>query len=85
MKGKAHRFFTSFDTFGEPVSLNFKGDDTYRTAVGALFSIAIKLFIIVYAAQQLIKLAYYDDAKINNVSQQSFFERLSYYNLHMYK
>ena len=43
------QYFTSFDVFGEPVSLNYGGEKMYRTAVGALFSIATQTFLLVYA------------------------------------
>ena len=42
-------FFTSFDDFGEPVSLNYAGDSSFKTKIGAFFSILIKVFILVHA------------------------------------
>ena len=50
MNSKTRQFIASFDAFGEPVSLNFKGDSSYKTLVSAFFSIEIKSFIIVFAA-----------------------------------
>ena len=50
MLGSLKSWLISFDSFGEPVSLNYKGDTTYKTAVGALLSISIKAFLLFFAA-----------------------------------
>ena len=42
-------FLKSFDVFGEPVSLNYKGGTTFKTCLGAFFSIIIKIFLLIYA------------------------------------
>ena len=52
-------FFTSFDDFGEPVSLNYAGDSSFKTKIGAFFSILIKVFILVHAGDQLLSLIRY--------------------------
>ena len=54
-------FVKSFDAFGEPVTLNYNGDSVYRTMIGALFSILIKSFLLIYSVQQLIQLINYDE------------------------
>ena len=43
------KWIRSFDTFGEPVVLNYDGDATYKTGLGALMTIAIKTFLLVFA------------------------------------
>ena len=48
------KFVTSLDVFGEPVSLNYGGDSSFKTGIGALFSIAIKTLIFVYAIVQFL-------------------------------
>ena len=57
-------FLRSFDVFGAPVSLNYKGETTFKTFIGALFSIAIKIFLIIYASNQLLTLFSYGDPSI---------------------
>ena len=57
-------FLTSFDVFGEPVSLNYKGDTSFKTFIGAIFSIIIKSFLMIYAGQQLLILFSYGDPTI---------------------
>ena len=65
-------FLTSFDVFGEPISLNYKGDTSFKTIIGAIFSIMIKVFLMIYAGQQLLKLISYEEPKIQIVSQLEF-------------
>lgn len=65
---KLREFITSFDVFSEPVSLNYKGETSYKTVVGAFFSISIKIFLIIYATQQMLALINYDSPQITNVS-----------------
>ena len=45
----------SWDSFGEPVTLNYQGDSAFKTSLGGCFSIALKVFMTVYAAQTLLK------------------------------
>ena len=62
------KFFTSFDTFGEPVSLNYQGDTAFKTTIGAVFSVVIKIFFLIFSIQQLIALIEYEDPQIILVS-----------------
>ena len=57
-----------FDDFGEQVYVNYKGEYKYQTLIGALCSLALKTFILVYAANSTIALFQYDDPKITQVS-----------------
>ena len=49
--------FTSFlsnrDYFGEPVGLNFKGDESYKTCLGGLISLCCTICILAYTGLQL--------------------------------
>ena len=51
----------SLDKFGEPISLNYKGETSFKTILGATFSIALNVFIMVYAFGQILVLANYED------------------------
>ena len=55
------KFFTSFDTFGEPVSLNYRGETSFKTFIGAAFTIVIKSLLLIYSVQQMIALMSYQD------------------------
>ena len=43
---KLIRYFVSFDSFGEPVSINYKGDSAFKTKIGALFHIFARFHIL---------------------------------------
>lgn len=42
------KMFVSIDAFGDPVSLNYKGESSFKTAIGAIFTLAIKSFMLIY-------------------------------------
>jgi len=52
------------DCFGDPVAVNFKGDSSFKTALGALLTVALKCFILVYAVESMIGLAAFQDPSI---------------------
>ena len=57
---KLKRFTTylrSFDKFGEPVKLLYKGEDTYKTKFGAILSIVLNSIVLVYLAKKGLELA----------------------------
>jgi len=60
-----YKFFVSFDAFGTPIGVNWKGKQSYNTAVGALFTIAIKIFLMVYAGTKCLQLVSYQDPQIS--------------------
>ena len=55
--GKFYDYLKSFDSFGEPISLNYKGDSAYSTGLGAFFSIAIQAFILIFAGFSLVEVS----------------------------
>ena len=57
-------FVTSLDAFGEPISINYKGDSTYKTCLGAIFTIGLKSFVLFYALAQLVALFQFKDPEI---------------------
>ena len=68
MSEKLRDFFVSFDSFGEPISVNYKGETSYKTGVGALFSLVIKSFLLIYATQKILTLFNYEEPAITQVS-----------------
>ena len=68
MSEKVRNFFVSFDAFGEPISVNYRGETSHKTTVGALFTLVIKSFLTIFAFQQILTLLNYDDAAITQVS-----------------
>ena len=59
------KFLTSLDAFGEPVSLNYKGETSFKTSIGAFFTIVLRLFIFGYGLFMLIGVLQYDDPQIS--------------------
>ena len=47
-------YLVSLDAFGEPVTLNYKGESTFKTSVGAFFTLMLRAFILTYGLLSLI-------------------------------
>ena len=62
------RFLQKQDSFGEPVSINYRGEVTFTTMVGAIVSIVEKIFILVVGAMGLLDLMTYQDPNITQYS-----------------
>ena len=56
------------DAFGEPVTINYRGDKTFTTMLGAVVSFVEKVFILVVAVMGLIDLFTYKDPNITQFS-----------------
>ena len=54
-------FIRHFDAFGKPVSLNFRGRETYKTIPGAIFTAACILLIVRFAE---FRKGIYDDLPV---------------------
>ena len=59
--------FISLDSFGEAVTVNFKGERTYKTSIGALCTISLKSFILAFSIMSIIDLMQYRDPQITQV------------------
>ena len=55
----------SVDAFGEPVTLNYAGESRFKTISGALLTIAIKCFMVVYGVTQCLIVYNYNDPIIS--------------------
>ena len=56
------------DAFGEPVSINYRGETSFTTMLGAIVSFVEKVFILVVAVMSLIDLFTYKDPNITQFS-----------------
>ena len=45
---KVKKKVTSYDIFGTPVTVNFKGEDTYKTLFGAIVSLSLAALMLYY-------------------------------------
>ena len=55
------KFVKSFDTFGNSVSLNYKGEDRHLTIFGGAFSIVKFAFVFYYSISKVKNLVLRDD------------------------
>ena len=44
--------FKWWDSYGEPISLTYKGEESYKTIPGAIISYIVTIILILYAVQQ---------------------------------
>ena len=75
-------FFTSLDVFGEPVVINYKGETSFKTAPGALLTLAIKAFLLFFVVQGTFALCNYDDPQVLQVSRFVPVNFLIYFSVH---
>ena len=61
------RKFICLDTFGEPVTVNFKGDSTFKTFIGAFCTICLYGFILAFTTISIIDVMQYRDPQITQV------------------
>ena len=57
-------FVRSFDKFGEPVKMLYKGEDTYKTKLGAFLSILLNTVVLAYLVKKGIALGTKGDSNI---------------------
>lgn len=70
--------FRSFDSFGQPVTINFKGTDNFQTILGAVVSLAIQGFLMFFIYDGLSKLLTYQEAQVFQVSAFFYPSTLTY-------
>ena len=70
--GKFSDFFLSLDIFGHPVTVNYKGEDKFKTRLGALFTIALVVLSIVNLTSVIP--AYYNNSKLETNTQRSTYD-----------
>ena len=66
----------SRDMLGHPISVKYKGEDNYKTKVGAFVSIAIQVIVLVYLVQKTIELVTMSDPTIKNLSRALLYEEV---------
>ena len=66
------RFLKRQDAFGQPVTLNYRGMDHYKTGWGALLTLVHKSFIFVVAIISILDLLDYRDP---NITQYKIYDK----------
>ena len=54
-------FFRNRDQYGQAISLNYKGEDTFNTSIGGLLCLLLYVFIISYGVIEFIAVVNYRD------------------------
>ena len=58
-------WFKAFDGYGEPVSVTYKGDTTYKTPGGALLTLAMRSFMLLFSVFGIFELFSYKNPQVN--------------------
>ena len=56
------------DYFGTPISLNFKGEKTFKTSIGGAFSVIIFIGLLAYTGFLINIMVNRDDTSLNIVT-----------------
>ena len=57
-------YFVSYDAYGEPVQLSYRGDSTYKTPLGACLTLAMQGFMLIFIVTGVIALVNYEGPQI---------------------
>ena len=61
--------FKNWDRFGEPVTVNYEGDDTFKTCGGACFSLFTYILVLAFAVVQAEQLLLRTDPAISQTTE----------------
>ena len=70
--GRLSDFIVSFDIFGHPVGVNYKGEDTFKTRVGAFCTIA--MYVLTVLSLTSLITAFADNSKLETSTQRFTFD-----------
>ena len=62
-------FIKSFDIFGHPVGVNYKGEDTFKTRFGAFCTIA--MYVLTVLSLTTLTTAFSNNSKLETSTQVS--------------
>ena len=58
------KFILARDVLGHPITINYKGEDTYKTKIGAFLSIGVQVMVLIFLAMKVIALIEMSDPNI---------------------
>ena len=64
MKAALLSSLIEFDSFGSAIQLNYKGQASYKTRLGTLFTIGMTTFILIFGLFSLIEIYEYQNPQI---------------------
>ena len=50
------KFFRSLDIYGHPIGVKYKGDTSYKTLLGSLFSLCTTSILLFFAVARMIEM-----------------------------
>jgi hypothetical protein len=78
-QSKSKFSFAAFDMFGSPVAFNIKGDETYKTVLGCLWTLVMLISVVgAFAWYFLIFLNKSDGAITSRVETQDVYPKLDF-------
>ena len=69
MKFRFFNILRSFDDFGHPMSLTYKGEETFQTSLGGLLSIAVRVLTLIMAIKAAVEVFMMYEPKINSLAK----------------
>lgn len=58
------RLFIELDAYGEAPKINYKGEATYKTAIGAFVTLMLRVFLLIYTIIKCIDVFQFKDPQI---------------------
>ena len=52
----ARNFVKSYDLYGQPISLHYQGEDTFKTTPGGCISLSLLIIVLFYGILECIKM-----------------------------
>ena len=49
-------YFKSYDGYGEPIQVSYKGSPTYQTGIGAILTLSLQAFMLAYLVTESLAL-----------------------------
>mmetsp|Transcript_11629 Transcript_11629/g.17646 ORF Transcript_11629/g.17646 Transcript_11629/m.17646 type:complete len:120 (+) Transcript_11629:45-404(+) len=74
----ANSYVKSYDIFGQPVSLNYQGQATYKTCPGGMISMVIKTMLFFYIILKLKYLIFKEEWKLKQQTVVADLEELTF-------
>ena len=70
--GKLSDLIVSIDIFGHPVGVNYKGEDSFKTRLGAFCTVAV--YVLTVLSLTTLITAFTDNSKLETNTERSYFD-----------
>lgn len=72
VKSSFKKFLVNLDIFGQPITVLYKGSDTYKTKIGALCTILVTVLILINTV--MLAKGYINNSRQTETTQTIFFD-----------